>query len=527
MNYSESTIAGIFLNRAEKYQYSTCIRYKENGKYKNISWTEMKRNVTNLGLGLISLGVKKGDIVAIFSENRWEWLVADLAILSIGAADAPIYSTNSGEEAAYIINDASTNIVFASDKEHLERLLSVKSKIKRVKKIICFDPVSAKGKNIITLDEVIEAGKESKDRKAFDARLNEIEPQDLATLIYTSGTTGAPKGVMLTHDNFVTNVHQCHASHPMINHNDEALALLPWSHSLGRTVGVYLMYHIGAVISLAESFATVLTNLNEIRPTLLVSVPRLFEKMHSGIISKVEKASPLKQKLFNWAKDVADRSVDYIVQKKKMPFGLQIQYNLANKIIFSNLRTALGLDKLVVSINGGGAIANEIERFFNAIGITLHNGYGLTETTPVTNTNTFDTFAFGSVGEPLADTKVIIADDGEILIKGPQVMKGYFNMPEETKAMFNEDGWFMTGDIGRIDEKGCLYITDRKKDIIITSGGKNISPQNIENTLKTDTYIEQAVLVGEGRKYLSALIIPNFNELSLLGKSRRIDIRFK
>ncbi len=522
MNYSESTVAGIFLNRAEKYHYGTCIRHKEYGRYKDISWIEMKRNVTNLGLGLISLGVKKGDIIAIFSENRWEWLVSDLAILSIGAVDAPIYSTCSGDEAAYIINDSGSKIVFVSDKEHLERLLSVKSKIKGVKKIICFENSAAKGKSIITMSDVIEAGASAKDRKSFDARLNEIEPQDLATLIYTAGTTGDPKGVMLSHDNIVTSIHQCHASHPMLRQNDETLSILPWSHSLGRIVGIYLMYHMGAVISLAESFATVLTNLIEIRPALLISVPRLFEKIYSATILKEQNAPPLKQKLFKWAREVADRSVDYIVQKKQIPFGLRIQYDLAEKLVFSGIRTALGLDRLIVSVNGGGPLANRIERFFNGAGIALHNGYGLTETSTVTNTNTFDAFEFGSVGRPVADTKVKLADDGEILIKGPQVMKGYWERPDETKGAFDNDGWFRTGDIGRIDEKGFLYITDRKKDIIITSGAKNISPQNIEKTLITDAYIEQAVIVGEGRKYLSALIVPNFVELSSWARSERL-----
>jgi long-chain acyl-CoA synthetase len=522
MNFSESTIAGIFLNRAEKYHYRTCIRHKEDGKYKDISFTEMKRNVMNLGLGLISLGVRKGDIVTIFSENRWEWLVSDLAILSIGAADAPIYSTCSGEEAAYIINDSGSKVVFVSNKEHLDRLLSVKSRIKGVKKIICFENAAAKGKSIITFSDVIETGASAKDRKIFETCIGEIEPQDLATLIYTAGTTGNPKGVMLTHDNIVTTVHQCHASHPMLSQNDETLSLLPWSHSLGRIVGIYLMYHVGAVISLAESFATALTNLVEIRPTLLVSVPRIFEKMYSSILSKEQNSPPLRQKLFNWAKEVADRSVDYIVQKKQIPFGLRIQYDLAEKLVFSRIRAALGLDRLTVSVNGGGPLANGIERFFNGAGIALHNGYGLTETSTVTNTNTFDAFEFGSVGRPVAETKVKLADDGEILIKGPQVMKGYWEKPDETKAAFDSEGWLMTGDIGRIDERGFLYITDRKKDIIITSGAKNISPQNIENTLITDAYIEQAVVVGEGRKYLSALIVPNYIELSSWARSERL-----
>jgi len=522
MGYSEKSIAGIFHNRAEKYQYEPCVRYKKEGRYTDISWKEMQRMVTNLGLGLISLGVEKDDIVTIFSENCWQWLVADLASLSIGAADAPIYATNSGEEAAYIINDSGSRFLFVSDQDHLNRVLGVKSTLKGLKKIITFDPISAGDKDIISLDEVIKLGEEYKDKKSFDERLLSIEPEALATLIYTSGTTGPPKGVMLTHANLTANILQCYASHPIIGHQDVALTLLPWSHSLGRTVSVYLMLHIGAVLSLAESFGTVMENMTEIRPTLMVSVPRLFEKIHAGIFSKVEKASPTKKKLFFWAVDVAMRAVDYRVQRKPMPWSLKIQYDLAESLIYSKLRHALGMDRIRIFINGGGALAVDIDRFFNGIGVNLHNGYGLTETSPVTNVNTFEVFEFGSVGPALPDTSVKIAEDGEILIKGPQVMKGYFNKPDDTKATFTADGWFMTGDIGRLDERGCLYITDRKKDIIITAGGKNVAPQNIENTLVTDPFIEQAIVIGEGRKYLSALIIPNFSELISYAKNQGI-----
>ncbi|MFY9113222.1 MAG: long-chain fatty acid--CoA ligase [Desulfomonilia bacterium] len=522
MGYSEKSIAGIFHNRAEKYQYEPCVRYKKEGRYTDISWKEMQRMVTNLGLGLISLGVEKDDIVTIFSENCWQWLVADLASLSIGAADAPIYATNSGEEAAYIINDSGSRFLFVSDQDHLNRVLGVKSTLKGLKKIITFDPISAGDKDIISLDEVIKLGEEYKDKKSFDERLLSIEPEALATLIYTSGTTGPPKGVMLTHANLTANILQCYASHPIIGHQDVALTLLPWSHSLGRTVSVYLMLHIGAILSLAESFGTVMENMTEIRPTLMVSVPRLFEKIHAGIFSKVEKASPTKKKLFFWAVDVAMRAVDYRVQRKPMPWSLKIQYDLAESLIYSKLRHALGMDRIRIFINGGGALAVDIDRFFNGIGVNLHNGYGLTETSPVTNVNTFEVFEFGSVGPSLPDTQVKIAEDGEILIEGPQVMKGYFNKPDDTKATFTADGWFMTGDIGRLDERGCLYITDRKKDIIITAGGKNVAPQNIENTLVTDPFIEQAIVIGEGRKYLSALIIPNFSELISYAKNQGI-----
>ncbi|MBN2299201.1 MAG: long-chain fatty acid--CoA ligase [Deltaproteobacteria bacterium] len=522
MVYSEKSIAGIFHNRAEKYQFEPCICYKKEGKYVPISWRKMRDMVERLGLGLISLGVKRGEIVSIFSENCWEWLVADLAALSIGAADAPIYATNSGPEAAYIINDSESKVVFVSDKDHLDRVLSVKSSIKGVKYIITFEKIDTDEKNILFMDEVMNMGQDSKDKKAFEKRLGEIQPDDLATLIYTSGTTGQPKGVMLTHGNFVSNVLQCYASHPIIDHKDSVLSFLPWSHSLGRTVSVYLMLHIGAVNNLAESFSTVLQNLQETRPTLVVSVPRLFEKLHSGILSQVEKAAPLKKKLFSWATDVADRAVDYRVLNRSMPLVLEIQYALAEKIVFSKLREALGLNKVRIFISGGGAISVEIDRFFNSIGVPVHNGYGLTETTPVTNVNRFEVFEFGSVGPALADTQIRIAEDGEILVKGPQVMKGYYNKPQETSDVFTEDGWFMTGDIGNIDKKGCLHITDRKKDIIVTAGGKNISPQNIENTLAADLFIEQAVIIGEGRKYLSALIVPNFSELTTYAKNQGI-----
>ncbi len=522
MGYSEKNMAGIFHNRAERYQYETFVRYKKEGRYTPISWNEMRSMVTRVGLGLISLGINPQDMVGIFSENCWQWMVADLASLSIGAATAPIYATNSAAEAAYIINDSGTKVLFVSDKEHLDRILSMKDRISHLKHIITFDTIDTSEDNILTLDELMRRGEAFKDKYVFEERLNSIDPEGLATLIYTSGTTGMPKGVMLTHGNFVANVLQAYASHPLISHADESLSLLPWSHSLGRTVSLYLMIHIGALINLAESFATVLENMKETRPTLMVSVPRLFEKLYSGIKAQADKAPALKKKLFEWALGVSDRAVDYLVQRKPLPPAIRVQYDIAEAVVFSKMRSALGLDRIKIFISGGGPLSKEIDRFFNGIGVAVHNGYGLTETSPVTNVNRFDVFEFGSVGPALADTRVMIAQDGEILIKGPQVMRGYFNKPDETKAVFNEDGWFMTGDIGRIDERGCLYITDRKKDIIVTAGGKNIAPQNIENTLVSDLYIEQSVVIGEGRKFISALIVPNFKELTTYAKKQGI-----
>ncbi len=522
MGYSEKTIAGIFHNRAAQYQYEPFVRYKKKNRYVPISWKEMQNMVVKVGLGLISLGVNKGDMVAIFSENSWQWIVSDIATLSIGASDASIYPTSSGPEAAYIINDSGSKIVFVSDKDHLDRILSMKDRITPLKHIITFDPIETDEKGIIFFDELMRMGEKVKDKDLFEHRINAVNPDDLASLIYTSGTTGQPKGVMLTHANFIANVMQCYASHPLIDHRDESLAFITWSHSLGRTVSLYLMLHIGAVINLAESFSTVPENLQEIRPTLMVSVPLLFEKIHAGFKYQIEKASPLKKKLFEWSVAVADRAVDYKVQRRQMPTTIKVQYDIADKLVFSTLRAAQGLERIKVFISGGGALAPEIDRFFNGIGVTVHNGYGLAETSSMTSMNRFDIFEFGSVGPALADTQVKIAGDGEILIKGPQVMKGYYNKPEDTRATFTEDGWLKTGDIGRINERGCLYITDRKKDIVVTAGGMSIAPQNIESTLASDPFIEQVVVIGEGKKYLSALIVPNFKELSSYSKKQGI-----
>jgi long-chain acyl-CoA synthetase len=520
--HSEKTIAGIFHNRAEQYQYEPFIRYKDEGQYTPISWKKMQTMILRVGLGLISMGINKGDMVAIFSENCWQWIVADLAVLSIGASDVPIYGTNSGVEASYILNDSCSKVLFVSDKDHLETIIKVKGRFTSLEHIITFDMIDDAPEGVISFDELMKKGDTVKDISIFDQRLNEIIPQSLATLFYTSGTTGQPKGVMLTHGNLIANIMQSFASHPMIDHHDETLAMLPFSQSLGRIVSVYLMIHIGAVICLADNFSTVLQNLQEIRPTLSVTVPRLFEKIHAAIKAQAEKDSPWKKKLFDWSVSIADRAVDYIVQKKPMPATIQIQYDIAERIVFSKLRNDFGLDRIRIFISGGGALTPEIDRFFNGIGVTIHNGYGLTETTTVSNVNRFDVFEFGSVGSVLPDTQVKVAEDGEILIKGPQVMIGYYNKPKETEEAFNKDGWLMTGDIGKINARGCLYITDRKKDIIVTSGGKSIAPQNIENMLASDLFIEQVVVLGEGRNYLSALIVPNFNELGIHAKKQGI-----
>jgi long-chain acyl-CoA synthetase len=522
VGYLEKSIAGVFHNRAEQYQYEPFVRYKEEGRYIPLSWKKMQDMVTRTGLGLISLGMNKDDKAAVFSDNCWQWIVSDLAVLSIGAADVPIHATSSGFEAAYIINDSGAKVIFVPDRDYLDKILKIKNRLTSLEHIITFDVIKDAPEGVISLDDLMQQGETVKDKSVIEQRLNGIMPEDLATLFYTSGTTGLPKGVMLTHGNFLANVMQCFASHPMIDHHDESLAILPFSHALGRTVSLYLMIHVGAVINLTENFSTALQDLQEIRPTLAVGVPRLFEKIHASIKMRSEMDTPWKKKLFDWSASVAERAVDYLVQHKSMPATLHVQYDIADRIVFSSLRNDFGLDRIRVFISGGGSLAPDIDRFFNGIRVPVHNGYGLMETTTVTHVNRFDVFEFGSVGPALPDTLIKTAEDGEILIKGPQVMSGYYRRPEDTRAAFTQDGWLMTGDVGKIDNRGCLYITDRKRDIIITSGGKNIAPQNIENTLASDIFIEQALVIGEGMKYLTALIVPNFNELDSYAKNQGI-----
>jgi len=522
MVYSEETVSGIFHARAVQYQYEPCIRYKNQGTYASMSWKEMQNMVKSLGLALISLGVKKADRAAIFSENCWQWIIADLAVLSIGALDVPVYATSSAKEAVYIIKDSGSKVVFVYDSTQLDKLLENSNDLKNVQKIITFFPVETEDKNVISVDKLLQEGESHKDKGVFDKRLEALKPGDLATLMYTPGTTGQPKGVMLTHSNIVSNIMQCYASHPLINHGDESLALLPWAYSFGRIVSLYLMIHVGAVINLAENFSTVLQNMKEVRPTLVIGVPRFLEKLHSVIISRHTGSQHVQRRLYKWAHTVSQRAVDYVVQKRQMPYTLKIQYDLSETLVFSDLRKSLGLERLKFFICGGGPLSNDIDRFFNGMGIFVHNGYGLTETSPVVSVNRFETFNFGSVGPALADTRIKIAEDGEIMVKGPQVMSGYYNKSQETKDIFTEDGWLMTGDIGMIDDNGCLHITDRKKDIIITTSGHRITPQNIENVLASDPFIEQAVVIGEGRRFLSALMVPNSNKLGIYAKKQGI-----
>ena len=522
--FQETSMGAIFQNRVQEHGDKTLVIYKNKaGKWEEISWNKINEMVRDLGMFLIKRGVQPGDKVALFSPNRYEWWVADLAIISVGAVNVPIYATNSAEESRYIIDNSESKMCFVGTKDHMAKIIKAKEKLPNLGEIIIFDELEQPPTGVITLAGAMKEGRAATNKEEFDKRLKPINMEDVATIIYTSGTTGHPKGVMLTHKNFVSNVNQVNAVDPEFLGDDHTfLSFLPLAHSLERTVGYYAAIFLGKKVAFAESTDKLLENFKEIRPTVLVSVPRIYEKVHAGIVAKVATAPPVKKALFNWAMGLAKKNLPYICNNEQRTGWFAFQYNLADKLIFSKLKEALGMDKLKGAVSGGGPLSVSDAEFFLGMGIIITEGYGLTETTPVTNSNKPKKIKPGTVGPAVKDTIVKIGEGGEILIKGPQVMKGYYKNEEATKEVFTSDGFFRTGDIGEIDNDGYMKITGRIKDIIVTSGGKNISPQNIENTLITSPFIEQIAVIGDNRKYLSALIVPAFASLENWAKEKGI-----
>jgi long-chain acyl-CoA synthetase len=521
--FKETSMSAIFQNQAEKYGKKAVVAYKKGAGYVDVSWAEMNRLIHDLAYYLLSIGVKKGDKIALFSPNRPEWWVASQATLSIGGVSVPIYSTNSAEEAKYILANSDSRLCFVGNEEILERVLKIRSGAKKLKKIVIFDEYMKKKTDVITLSEVYSIGQKYNKKNEFDKRLASIKPGDLSTLIYTSGTTGNPKGVMLTHDNFVSNAKNVSGEiKDYMGVNDVLLSFLPLSHSLEMTCGYYIPILIGSKVAFAEDISKLLDNFLEVRPTVIVSVPRIYEKLHAGILAKVADAPPVKKKIFDWAVGIAARNLPYTCRDIPRKGLFAIQFNLADKLVFSNLKKALGLDRLRFANSGGGPLSVSDAEFFLGMGLKVLEGFGLTETSPVTHFNRPWYIKPGTVGQPIPETKAKISDEGELLLKGPQIMKGYYKNPRATREVFTRDSWFKTGDMGFIDEEGFLKITGRIKDIIVTAGGKNISPQNIENSLLDSTFIEQVAVIGDRRKYLSVLLVPDFAVLQRWAKRNKV-----
>jgi long-chain acyl-CoA synthetase len=512
------TLSQLFRNTIKSYPKDNLLLSKKGGKYVPISTEEFAKRVRYFSLGLKDLGLEAGDKVIILSENRPKWIISDFANLCLGGITVPIYTTLVPEQIKYIVNDSDAKIVICSNQELWQKVEAVKNDLTKVTRYITFEREGPEG--VITFDQVLEKGKkmDQENPELFDKMTSAIKPDDEATIIYTSGTTGVPKGVILTHGNFVSNVTSCAPLLPFSD-KDTAMSLLPLSHSFERMVTFTFLYK-GCSIGYAEGFDTVAQNLQEIRPHVMAVAPRVLEKFYSRVIDNVMASSALKQKIFFWAVKVGREYASRKLESKPVSGMLSFKRKMAHKLVYSKVIAKTG-GRVRFFVSGAAPLAKDIGEFFYALGIVIMEGYGLTETSPVISVNTFDKLKFGTVGPPIPGVEVKIAEDGEILAKGPNIMKGYYKKEEETKEVFEGD-WFKTGDIGHVDEDGHLVITDRKKDIIVTAGGKNVAPQAIENLLKTNPYIENVLAIGDRRKFVSALVVPNFEKLEEYAKFNHI-----
>ncbi|MGB9764264.1 MAG: AMP-dependent synthetase/ligase [Candidatus Saccharicenans sp.] len=513
------TLAQILLNTEKNFANKALMLVKKEGQYQPISTRDFARRVRNISSGLKSLSLKKGDKLIILSENRPEWVMVDLAAICQGAITVPIYTSLTPEQIKYIVNDSEARFLVCSNLELWEKIDRIKNELPLVEKYIMMESQPAAG--VLSLEEIEKDGELFNQHHPddFDRIALSLRPDDLATIIYTSGTTGVPKGAMLTHDNLVSNVKALRSIIPFTD-KDTALSFLPLSHVLERMC-TYAWIYVGATIAYAESVDTVAENLVEAKPTIMVSVPRLFDKFYSRVIDNVLSSSRLEKRIFFWALKVGKKYARKKLSQEKISSYLKAKYSLAYKLVFSKIVERTG-GRVRFFVSGGAPLSKEIAEFFYALGLLIIEGYGLTETSPVIAVNTLNEFRFGTVGKILPGVEVKFAPDGEIWVRGPNVMKGYFKKEEETREAF-EEGWFKTGDIGYLDKDGYLVITDRKKDIIVTAGGKNVAPQPIENTVKTSPYIANAVVVGSGRKFVSALIVPDFDKLEEYAQEQGIN----
>ncbi|MGH2566849.1 MAG: AMP-dependent synthetase/ligase [Bacteroidota bacterium] len=498
------------------------LMYKVQKQYRGISYREYRSNVELFMHGLASLGVTKGDRVAIISENRPEWIVADMAIVCLGAVDVPIYPTLTPKQIEFIFNDAGVKIAIVSNALQLSKVLKIQNDVKTLQSCILMAEQDDAGAGmVLTFSKVSAIGSaHQKTHPAlFEESLKRGKREDLLTIIYTSGTTGNPKGVMLSHWNMCSNIQASAAAIPF-GPDDVLLSFLPLCHSFERMAGYYTAMACGVMVAYAESVETVRDNLLEVRPTIVTTVPRLFERIHSRIIKQVDASPPIRQKIFHWALNVGK---EYAKAKKQgsIPLLLGMERALADKLVYAKLKARTG-GRMKFFVSGGAALPKHLGEFFEAVGIQIIEGYGLTETSPVLTANRLDDYKFGTVGSPIEGVEIKIADDGEILARGPNIMLGYYNNPEATAEAIDAGGWFHTGDVGMFDAEGHLMITDRKKHLFVSSGGKNIAPQPIENHFLESKYIDQFVLIGDGRMFLTALIVPEFELLKEWARERGI-----
>ena len=506
------TLAELFFNAEKKHRLPAALNYKRSGEWHAISSRELVVRSGNIALGLYSLGLRKSDKIAMLSSNSPEWTMFDAGCQMAGIVDIPIYTTLAKSSVEYILNDAQPRVFFLENKEMFERVRDVVDHCESLDWFVLFDRSGVIHEKAITLSELERRGTELRLERPslLDQLRSASDPGDVATLIYTSGTTGEPKGVMLTHDNILSNVIDAGEKYSF-SEADVPLSVLPLSHVFERSA-MYLYIYNGMSVHYAESVEKVPDDLREVRPTIFVGVPRIFEKVYAKAKLQAAQAGGLKEKVFEWAIDIAKDVASRREVRRDISFSLALKHKLADRLVYSKLRRFFG-GRLRFCITGGAALADDIFLIFTGAGISIMQGYGLTETSPVITSNNPSGVKLGTVGRPIHNVKVRIALDGEIEAFGPGVMLGYYKKEQATREAFTDDGWFRTGDIGEIDEEGYLKITDRKKELFKTSGGKYIAPSPIEQLLRSSRFVSQAVLIGNERRFASALIVPNFEML--------------
>lgn len=515
------TIPEMFFKVCTKNPDKNLFLHKKNGKYNGVKYSEIEESINNLSLGLLELGIRKGDRVAIASENRVEWFISSMSVLSIGAVVVPIFPSLTSKQVEYIFSDCQTTAAIVSNKLQLNKVMEFKDSLYSLRHVLVInDDFTSEDFAVKSFNEISLRGNELRAKEArchqFQEIRNKIEPDDIGTIIYTSGTTGNPKGVMLTHKNTISNIS---GSIEVINlrESDLLFSYLPWCHAFEYTTGLLCSIYVGATIAIADSIESVGLNLQETNPTFLTTVPRLLEMIMKRIKAANEKLPASKKKIFDWAVSTGRKYV-YASQAGRVSIALKAKHKLADKLVYSKIREKTG-SRLRTIVSGGAPLSVDVAEFFMAAGFILLEGYGLTEASPVVSVNREDSVEIGTIGKPLSNLTAKISEEGELLVQGPSIMKGYWNDPASTNDAIDHEGWLYTGDIVVITDKGNIKITDRKKNIFVNTGGKNIAPQPIENVLSQSPFIEQVILLGDNREFVTALITPDFNQLKVLAES--------
>jgi long-chain acyl-CoA synthetase len=521
---AEDTLAKLFWSRVERSGERPAQQFKRGGTWHTRTWREVGDVVREVSLGLIALGHGKGDTVALLSASRAEWVQADFAIFSAGCITVPVYPSYPPDLVAYVIRDSGARTVFVEDAGQLAKVLEARDRVPQLEHIVVMSGYEAPQppKSVLTWETLRRMGRDNADahKSTLAERVTTSRPEDIASIVYTSGTTGPPKGVVQTHGNHIAALNASTMATP-VQEGWVHLLFLPLAHSFARLESFLGVTH-GLTTAFAENLDKLRDNLPETRPHFICSVPRVFEKVYAGVLATAQSGSPLKRKIFQWAVAVGRDVSRHQQRGQPVSTGLEIKRRIAHALVFSKLHARLG-GRLQWAISGGAPLSRDIAEFFHAAGILLLEGYGLTETCPALTFNRPDRFKFGSVGQALPGVELKIAADGEILARGANVAtRGYYKQPEATREVFEPDGWFHTGDIGRVDEDGFLFITDRKKDLIVTAGGMNIAPQNIENLLKADPFISQVMVHGDRKPYPVALITLNPDELGKFAREQGV-----